>query len=45
MIEMESNSAHLYGIDCLLTPVTVEITQNIKSTQGSVTDDLLKESP
>ncbi|XP_006538549.1 PR domain zinc finger protein 2 isoform X3 [Mus musculus] len=45
VIEMESNSAHLYGIDCLLTPVTVEITQNIKSTQGSVTDDLLKESP
>ncbi|GAB1289197.1 PR domain-containing 2, with ZNF domain [Apodemus speciosus] len=45
VIEMESNSAHLYGIDCLLTPVTVEITQNIKSTQVSVTDDLLKESP
>uniref|UniRef100_A0A8C6H8L8 PR domain zinc finger protein 2 n=2 Tax=Mus spicilegus TaxID=10103 RepID=A0A8C6H8L8_MUSSI len=45
VIEMESNSAHLYGIDCLLTPVTVEITQNVKSTQGSVTDDLLKESP
>lgn len=45
VIEMESNSAHLYGIDCLLTPVTVEITQNIKSTQVSVTDDLLKDSP
>ncbi|XP_034357961.1 PR domain zinc finger protein 2 isoform X4 [Arvicanthis niloticus] len=45
VIEMEANSAHLYGIDCLLTPVTVEITQNIKSTQVSVTDDLLKESP
>ncbi|XP_031235233.1 PR domain zinc finger protein 2 isoform X4 [Mastomys coucha] len=45
VIEMESNSAHLYGIDCLLTPVTVEITQNIKNTQVSVADDLLKESP
>ncbi|XP_051029577.1 PR domain zinc finger protein 2 isoform X3 [Phodopus roborovskii] len=45
VIEMESNSAHLYGIDCLLAPVTVEITQNIKNTQVSVTDDLPKESP
>ncbi|XP_032750957.1 PR domain zinc finger protein 2 isoform X2 [Rattus rattus] len=45
VIEMESTSAHLYGIDCLLAPVTVEITQNIKGTQVSVTDDLLKDSP
>ncbi|XP_075850313.1 PR domain zinc finger protein 2 isoform X2 [Microcebus murinus] len=43
VIEMESNSADLYGINCLLTPVTVEITQNIKTTQVSITDDLPKE--
>ncbi|MXQ81720.1 hypothetical protein E5288_WYG005037 [Bos mutus] len=43
VIEMESNSADLYGINCLLTPVTVEITQNIKTTQVPITDDLPKE--
>ncbi|XP_024904317.1 PR domain zinc finger protein 2 isoform X2 [Pteropus alecto] len=43
VIEMESSSADLYGINCLLTPVTVEITQNIKTTQVPVTDDLPKE--
>ncbi|XP_004850372.1 PR domain zinc finger protein 2 isoform X2 [Heterocephalus glaber] len=43
VIEMESNSADLYGINCLLTPVTVEITQNIKTTPVPVTDDLSKE--
>ncbi|XP_077007350.1 PR domain zinc finger protein 2 isoform X3 [Tamandua tetradactyla] len=43
VIEMESNPADLYGINCLLTPVTVEITQNIKTTQTPITDDLSKE--
>ncbi|XP_055240922.1 PR domain zinc finger protein 2 isoform X2 [Gorilla gorilla gorilla] len=43
VIEMESASADLYGINCLLTPVTVEITQNIKTTQVPVTEDLPKE--
>nr|XP_019573181.1 PREDICTED: PR domain zinc finger protein 2 isoform X2 [Rhinolophus sinicus] len=43
VIEMESSSADLYGINCLLTPVTVEITQNIKTTQVPITDDLPKE--
>nr|KAF6507382.1 PR/SET domain 2 [Rousettus aegyptiacus] len=43
VIEMESSSADLFGINCLLTPVTVEITQNIKTTQVSITDDLPKE--
>ncbi|KAB0404254.1 hypothetical protein E2I00_000419, partial [Balaenoptera physalus] len=43
VIEMESSSADLYGINCLLAPVTVEITQNIKTTQVPVTDDLPKE--
>ncbi|XP_023447463.2 PR domain zinc finger protein 2 isoform X2 [Dasypus novemcinctus] len=43
VIEMESNPADLYGINCLLTPVTVEITQNIKTTQAPITDDLPKE--
>ncbi|XP_069848798.1 PR domain zinc finger protein 2-like isoform X1 [Dipodomys merriami] len=45
VIEMESNSADLYGINCLLTPVTVEITQNIKTAPVPVTDDLPKEPP
>ncbi|XP_010617701.1 PR domain zinc finger protein 2 isoform X2 [Fukomys damarensis] len=44
VIEMESNSADLYGINCLLTPVTVEITQSIKATPASVTDDFSKET-
>ncbi|XP_016048489.2 PR domain zinc finger protein 2 isoform X2 [Erinaceus europaeus] len=44
VIEMESNSADLYGINCLLTPVTVEITQNIKTTQVPVADDPPKEA-
>ncbi|KAB0344149.1 hypothetical protein FD754_021075 [Muntiacus muntjak] len=43
VIEVESNSADLYGINCLLTPVTVEITQNIKATQVPITDGLPKE--
>ncbi|KAK1340478.1 hypothetical protein QTO34_019048 [Cnephaeus nilssonii] len=43
VIEMESSSADLYGINCLLTPVTVEITQNIKPTQVPIIDDLPKE--
>lgn len=46
VIEMESSSADLYGvssINCLLTPVTVEITQNIKTTQVAIADDLPKE--
>ncbi|XP_037021539.2 PR domain zinc finger protein 2 isoform X1 [Artibeus jamaicensis] len=43
VIEMESGSADLYGINCLLTPVTVEITQNVKTTQVPITDDLPKE--
>ncbi|XP_016061153.1 PREDICTED: PR domain zinc finger protein 2-like isoform X2 [Miniopterus natalensis] len=43
VIEMESSSADLYGINCLLTPVTVEITQNIKATQVPIADDLPKE--
>ncbi|XP_032631262.1 PR domain zinc finger protein 2 isoform X2 [Chelonoidis abingdonii] len=38
VIEMESNSADLYGINCLLSPVTVEISQNLKSTQTHMTD-------
>ncbi|XP_023600025.1 PR domain zinc finger protein 2 isoform X2 [Myotis lucifugus] len=43
VIEMESSSADLYGINCLLTPVTVEITQNIKTTQVPIADNLPKE--
>ncbi|XP_036204977.1 PR domain zinc finger protein 2 isoform X2 [Myotis myotis] len=43
VIEMESSSADLYGINCLLTPVTVEITQNIKTTQVPLADNLPKE--
>ncbi|XP_029803685.1 PR domain zinc finger protein 2 isoform X2 [Suricata suricatta] len=43
VIEMESGSADLYGINCLLTPVTVEITQSVKAPQAPVTDDLPKE--
>lgn len=43
VIEMEAGSADLYGINCLLTPVTVEITQSIKTAQVPVTDDLPKE--
>ncbi|XP_049627911.1 PR domain zinc finger protein 2 isoform X1 [Suncus etruscus] len=43
VIEMESNSAELYGINCLLTPVTMEITPGIKTTQVPVVDDPPKE--
>ncbi|XP_072684384.1 PR domain zinc finger protein 2 isoform X6 [Canis lupus baileyi] len=43
VIEMESSSADLYGINCLLTPVTVEITQNVKTAQASIAEDLPKE--
>ncbi|KAM5248704.1 PR domain zinc finger protein 2 [Ctenodactylus gundi] len=43
VIEMESNSTDVYGINCLLTPVTVEITQNVKTTPVPVIDDLPKE--
>ncbi|XP_055979749.1 PR domain zinc finger protein 2 isoform X1 [Sorex fumeus] len=43
VIEMESNSADLYGINCLLTPVTVEITPGIKTTQVPIADDPSKE--
>ncbi|XP_054993819.1 PR domain zinc finger protein 2 isoform X4 [Sorex araneus] len=43
VIEMESNSADLYGINCLLTPVTVEITPGIKTTQVPIVDDPSKE--
>ncbi|KAM6216917.1 PR domain zinc finger protein 2 [Rhynchocyon petersi] len=44
VIEMESNSADLYSINCLLTPVTVEITQNIKTTQVPLSEDLPMEA-
>ncbi|XP_032351121.1 PR domain zinc finger protein 2 isoform X2 [Camelus ferus] len=43
VIEVEPGSADLYGINCLLTPVTVEITQSIKATRVPVTDELPKE--
>ncbi|XP_019397085.1 PREDICTED: PR domain zinc finger protein 2 [Crocodylus porosus] len=38
VIEMESNSAELYGLNCLITPVTVEISQNVKVTQMHMND-------
>ncbi|XP_029433981.1 PR domain zinc finger protein 2 isoform X2 [Rhinatrema bivittatum] len=44
VIEVESNSADIYGLNCLLTPVTVEISQNIKTSQPTMTDNLQKES-
>lgn len=42
MIEMESNLVDLHGINCLFTPFTVEITESIKNTQVTVTDELPK---
>uniref|UniRef100_A0ACB8EDG8 PR domain zinc finger protein 2 n=3 Tax=Sphaerodactylus townsendi TaxID=933632 RepID=A0ACB8EDG8_9SAUR len=44
VIEMESSSAELYGINCLLSPVTVEISSSAKATQTHLTD-VQKESP
>nr|XP_056721075.1 PR domain zinc finger protein 2 [Euleptes europaea] len=44
VIEVESSSAELYGINCLLSPVTVEISSSVKATQTHPTD-VLKESP
>ncbi|XP_060115542.1 PR domain zinc finger protein 2 isoform X2 [Heteronotia binoei] len=44
VIEVESSSAELYGINCLLSPVTVEISSSVKATQTRLTD-VPKESP
>ncbi|KAG8505600.1 PR domain zinc finger protein 2 [Galemys pyrenaicus] len=43
VIEMESSSAGLYGVNCLLAPVTVAITQNLKAPQVPPADDPPKE--
>ncbi|XP_012577831.1 PREDICTED: PR domain zinc finger protein 2 isoform X1 [Condylura cristata] len=43
VIEMEASSADLYGINCLLAPVTVAITQNLKAPQVPTADDPPKE--
>ncbi|XP_030077921.1 PR domain zinc finger protein 2 isoform X2 [Microcaecilia unicolor] len=44
VIEVESNSADIYGLNCLLTPVTMEISQNMNASQPPMTDNLQKES-
>ncbi|XP_042335098.1 PR domain zinc finger protein 2 [Sceloporus undulatus] len=44
VIEVESSSTELYGINCLLSPVTVEIAPNIKATPVQLTE-VAKESP
>ncbi|XP_027513862.1 PR domain zinc finger protein 2 isoform X1 [Corapipo altera] len=38
VIQMESNSADLYGLNCIISPVTVEISSNIKVTQTHVSE-------
>ncbi|NXG32909.1 PRDM2 protein, partial [Dromaius novaehollandiae] len=38
VIQMESNSADLYGLNCIISPVTVEISQNVKVTQMHVNE-------
>ncbi|KFV78803.1 PR domain zinc finger protein 2, partial [Struthio camelus australis] len=38
VIQMESNSADLYGLNCIISPVTVEISQNLKVTQTHVNE-------
>ncbi|KAJ6656837.1 hypothetical protein lerEdw1_003168 [Lerista edwardsae] len=44
VIEVESSSAELYGINCLLSPVTVEIAPNLKATPLHLVD-VSKEVP
>nr|XP_033777856.1 PR domain zinc finger protein 2 isoform X2 [Geotrypetes seraphini] len=43
VIEVESNSADIYGLNCLLSPVTMEISQKINASQTIMTE-LQKES-
>ncbi|NWX91484.1 PRDM2 protein, partial [Nothoprocta pentlandii] len=38
VIQMESNSTDLYGLNCIISPVTVEISQNLKVTQTHVNE-------
>ncbi|KAM4886029.1 PR domain zinc finger protein 2 [Sylvia borin] len=38
VIQMESNSADLYGLNCIISPVTVEISSNLKVTQAHVNE-------
>ncbi|XP_064252949.1 PR domain zinc finger protein 2 isoform X2 [Passer domesticus] len=38
VIQMESNSADLYGLNCIISPVTVEISTNLKVTQTHVNE-------
>ncbi|XP_074780957.1 PR domain zinc finger protein 2 isoform X1 [Athene noctua] len=38
VIQMESNSADLYGLNCIISPVTVEISPNLKVTQTHVNE-------
>ncbi|XP_061457203.1 PR domain zinc finger protein 2 isoform X2 [Rhineura floridana] len=44
VIEVESSSTELYGINCLLSPVTVEISPNLKATPVHLME-VSKESP
>ncbi|NXE53079.1 PRDM2 protein, partial [Casuarius casuarius] len=44
VIQMESNSADLYGLNCIISPVTVEISQNVKVTQTHVNEPLKEPS-
>uniref|UniRef100_A0A6I8QA33 PR domain containing 2, with ZNF domain n=1 Tax=Xenopus tropicalis TaxID=8364 RepID=A0A6I8QA33_XENTR len=46
VIEVETNSADVLGLNCLLTPIKVEVSQNIKPLQSvSVPDNALNDSP
>ncbi|XP_041425311.1 PR domain zinc finger protein 2 isoform X2 [Xenopus laevis] len=45
VIEVETNSTDILGLNCLLTPIKVEVTQNIKQLQPvSVPDNPLNDS-
>nr|XP_034973805.1 PR domain zinc finger protein 2 isoform X1 [Zootoca vivipara]XP_034973806.1 PR domain zinc finger protein 2 isoform X1 [Zootoca vivipara] len=44
VIEVESSSTELYGVNCLLSPVTVEIPPSVKATSVHL-NDIPKESP
>ncbi|XP_075046026.1 PR domain zinc finger protein 2 isoform X2 [Mixophyes fleayi] len=44
IIEVEANSTDVLGINCLLTPIKVEVSQNIRPLSSAVSDNPLSDS-